>query len=165
MFKSSYWIILFFIVFFAFHVVYEYEVSATTKMQQESLRIEEYGVAAAQSALMEADLSSEDGIFKEQGTRNLVVNTFYESYARSANYGESQINSVKYLVPCLILVDWDGYYVNYTQWYKTTGETLYTNITTEKNYWMKKYGDYEKITAETFNVDGVVDIILKEVAK
>ena len=30
---------------------------------------------------------------------------------------------------------------------------------------LKKYGDYEKITAETFNVDGVVDIILKEVAK
>ena len=30
---------------------------------------------------------------------------------------------------------------------------------------LKKYGDYEKITAETFNVDGVIDIILKEVAK
>ena len=30
---------------------------------------------------------------------------------------------------------------------------------------LKKYGDYEKITAETFNVDGVVEIILKEVAK
>ena len=30
---------------------------------------------------------------------------------------------------------------------------------------LKKYGDYEKLTAETFNVDGVVDIILKEVAK
>ena len=30
---------------------------------------------------------------------------------------------------------------------------------------LKKYGDYEKITAETFNVDGVVDIIRKEVAK
>ncbi|MBR4283979.1 MAG: uroporphyrinogen-III C-methyltransferase, partial [Anaerotignum sp.] len=30
---------------------------------------------------------------------------------------------------------------------------------------LKKYGDYEKITAETFNVDGVVDIILKDVTK
>ena len=30
---------------------------------------------------------------------------------------------------------------------------------------LKKYGDYEKITAETFNVDGVVEIILKAVAK
>ena len=30
---------------------------------------------------------------------------------------------------------------------------------------LKKYGDYEKITAETFNVDGVVEIILEEVAK
>ena len=30
---------------------------------------------------------------------------------------------------------------------------------------LKKYGDYEKITAETFNVDGVIEIILKEVAK
>ena len=30
---------------------------------------------------------------------------------------------------------------------------------------LKKYGDYEKITAETFNVDGVVEIILKEVGK
>ena len=30
---------------------------------------------------------------------------------------------------------------------------------------LKKYGDYEKIIAETFNVDGVVEIILKEVAK
>ncbi len=30
---------------------------------------------------------------------------------------------------------------------------------------LKKYGDYDKITAETFNVDGVVDIILKEVEK
>ena len=30
---------------------------------------------------------------------------------------------------------------------------------------LKKYGDYEHITAETFNVDGVVEIILKAVAK
>ena len=30
---------------------------------------------------------------------------------------------------------------------------------------LKNYGDYDKITAETFNVDGVVDIILKEAAK
>jgi len=30
---------------------------------------------------------------------------------------------------------------------------------------LKKYGDYDKIIAETFNVDGVVDIILKEAAK
>ena len=30
---------------------------------------------------------------------------------------------------------------------------------------LKKYGDYDKITAETFNVDGVVESILKEVAK
>lgn len=30
---------------------------------------------------------------------------------------------------------------------------------------LKKYGDYEKITAETFNVDGVVEAILKEVGK
>ena len=30
---------------------------------------------------------------------------------------------------------------------------------------LKKYGDYDKITAETFNVDGVVEAILKEVGK
>lgn len=30
---------------------------------------------------------------------------------------------------------------------------------------LKKYGDYEKITAETFNVDGVVDAILQEAEK
>ena len=30
---------------------------------------------------------------------------------------------------------------------------------------LKKYGDYEHITAETFNVDGVVEIILKAVAE
>lgn len=141
MFKGSYWIILFFTVFFAFHVVFEYEVSTTTKMQQESLRLEEFGISAAQSALMEAELTEEE-IFGDKDTRDLVVNTFYTSYARCANYSEKQINDVKYLVPCLILVDWDGYYINYTQWYKTTGETLYTNLTTEKNYWMKQYGDY-----------------------
>ena len=30
---------------------------------------------------------------------------------------------------------------------------------------LKKYGNYDKITAETFNVDGVVEAILKEVGK
>ena len=30
---------------------------------------------------------------------------------------------------------------------------------------LKKYGDYDKIIAETFNVDGVVEAILQEVEK
>ena len=30
---------------------------------------------------------------------------------------------------------------------------------------LKKYGDYDKIIAETFNVDGVVEAILREVEK
>ena len=30
---------------------------------------------------------------------------------------------------------------------------------------LKKYGNYDKITAETFNVDGVVEAILQEVGK
>lgn len=38
-------------------------------------------------------------------------------------------------------------------------------IGTSTTKMLKKYGDYEKITAETFNVDGVVEIILKEVEK
>ena len=38
-------------------------------------------------------------------------------------------------------------------------------IGTSTRKMLKKYGDYEKITAETFNVDGVVEAILKEVEK
>lgn len=38
-------------------------------------------------------------------------------------------------------------------------------IGTSTTKMLKKYGDYEKITAETFNVDGVVERILKEVEK
>ncbi|MGN0133524.1 MAG: uroporphyrinogen-III C-methyltransferase, partial [Anaerotignum sp.] len=38
-------------------------------------------------------------------------------------------------------------------------------IGTSTRKMLKKYGDYEKITAETFNVDGVVEAILKEVGK
>jgi len=141
MLKTSNWIILFFAIFFALYVPYEYEVMVTTKMEQENLRIEEFGISAAQSALLEGDIYGEH-VFSSKKIRERVVDMFYSSYALSANYGTKQINNIKYMVPCLILVDWDGYYVNYTQWFDTTGEVLYTDITTEKNYWMQRYGDY-----------------------
>ena len=141
MFKSSYWIILFFIVFFAFYIPFEYDVQATGKMQQENLRLEEFGVASAQAALKEADIYAEE-VFADKTIQKHVIDTFYTTYAMCANYKEDQINSIKYMVPCLLLVDWDGYYVSYTQWYNTTGEMLYTDIITEKNYWTQQYGSY-----------------------
>ena len=52
------------------------------------------------------------------------------------------MESAKFYVPCLFLVDWDGYYVSYTQWYKNRDNaTMYKEILTSKNTWNKNYGN------------------------
>lgn len=48
-----------------------------------------------------------------------------------------------YYVPCVVLVDLDGYYVNYTTTYQSAdGVNLYTRITTGLNTWSRMYGSY-----------------------
>lgn len=139
--KISTWLILIFALLIVFYIPFDYNAGLSEKVEDESLRVEGYALSASQAALSNADIAS-DVAFGSKNVRKDAVNTFYEVYARCINVTGDDANKVKYNIPCIILADNDGYYISYTQWTKTTGETLYVDIITEKQYYIEQYGSF-----------------------
>lgn len=142
MFKQSYWIILFLIIALMLYIPFEYDVLLTETMEDESLRLESYCISAAQAALSVAELD-EESVFGNEQIREYAIDTFFTVYCDCCNYtSETEIRGAKDRVPCVFLVDNDGYYVYYTQEYTATGDVLECEIMTEKNTWAEAYGDF-----------------------
>ena len=141
--KTSHWIILFIGVVIALFIPYEYNLNATQKQLKENERLESFCISSGQAALAEADFSA-DEIYRTDDIKNAVVNQFYDVFARNCNYsGTNAVQKAKDHIPCLILTDWDGYYVQYTQWYRASdGGIKYTDLMTEKSKWVNTYGKF-----------------------
>lgn len=137
----STWLILIFALLFVFFIPYDYDLGLSEKVENESLRIEGYALSAAQAALSASDMAS-DYVFESKTIREDVVDTYYKIYAKCINLGGSDYTKVKYNIPCIIMADNDGYYVAYTQWTNVTQETAYTDIITEKQPYVKQYGNF-----------------------
>lgn len=141
--KAEHWIIIFSIIVLARFIPFYYETSLTTKSMQENITVTDNVSLACKDALNET--YKVDGlIFDTKAKREQAMSIFFEGIGESFNYTEETMRDAKkYLIPCVMLVDWDGFYVSYTQWYKDyDNATMYRDIITDKNTWNYTYGSY-----------------------
>ena len=141
--KIEHWVLIALMVTAAFFLPYKYKIELTTMTQQENV-VSRNNVLASCNSAMEAVDQNANEVFGTEAIRTTAIDEFYQTFNDCYNFhSEAAMESAKFYVPCHFLVDWDGYYVSYTQWYKDRDNaTVYKDIVTSKNTWNKAYGKY-----------------------
>jgi len=141
--KIENWILIAFIIAAAFFLPYRYKVELTEITQQENVISRTNVLSSCNSAMAAVDQKASE-VFGTEEIRTTALEEFFKTFDDCYNFhSEAAMESAKFYVPCLFLVDWDGYYVSYTQWYKNRDNaTMYKEILTSKNTWNKNYGNY-----------------------
>lgn len=84
-------------------------------------------------------------VFQEEEARADAIQAFTESFNVGFNYGKMRENMKDMTVPFILLVDTDGYYVNYTRNYSKVGSYVpeeSKRITSALQTYSRSYGDY-----------------------
>ena len=107
-------------------------------------------------------------VFASEQNRQKAVNTFYEILIKCFNYDFTTYQElVKYYVPCVFLIDTDGYYIEYTSEYTdSSGIICYEEVITPINKWAKDYSiGGNGLTGETcqveFHLDDTISVTYK----
>lgn len=141
--KTDNWVIIFIIIIFSLLIPYFYKTALIDKEQYESVVIKDDTISACRAAINE--VYSQDGLtFETIEARKVALDTFYHTLGKSLNYDEAELEeSLKYHIPCVIMVDWNGYYVQYVTEYKDVNNyTQYSEQITNINTWNNTYGNY-----------------------
>jgi hypothetical protein len=131
------------------------------KIQAEDVEAEKQVQSACESAVFKMN-TDKDIVLGTQGERQAIRKAFWNSYCKAKGYLATETGNVnpetgeipsdgfgleidnraKFEVPCVIYVDRDGYYVEYTRYVKngSTQESEYKNIMTDKQSFTKDYG-------------------------
>lgn len=141
--KIENWILIALIIAAAFFLPFRYKVELTEITQQENVISRTNVLSSCNSAMAAVDQKASE-VFGTEEIRTTALEEFFKTFDDCYNFhSEAAMESAKFYVPCLFLVDWDGYYVSYTQWYKNRDNaTMYKEILTSKNTWNKNYGNY-----------------------
>lgn len=97
-----------------------------------------------------------DLYFASEDTQKEAVDVFYETLIQSFNYENSTYKDlVKYYVPCIFLIDTNGYYVEYSaEFTNADGNAEFTETITPINKWAKSYSlGGNALLGETFQVE------------
>lgn len=80
-------------------------------------------------------------LFNTEENRKKAVNSFYTTLSKCFNYeGSTYVDLLHYYVPCIFLIDTDGYYIEYThQFINNSGQLDSAQIITPINKWSKTY--------------------------
>lgn len=103
-------------------------------------------------------------VFADKNKREEAVNVFYDTLIQDFNYEYSTYaDLVKYYVPCIFLIDTDGYYIEYTESHTdSSGKQAYTEIITPINKWAKTYSiGSNGLTGNTYTVEFHLDDTVK----
>lgn len=141
--KTEHWIITLFLIMVPLLVYLNWHTALYDKQTQENIALERDLLSSCLDAMEEAG----DGtslVFENSSQRNKVVDAFYNTFCNCLNLeGEYNRMMAKYYIPCIFLVDSDGYYVCYTRTYRDSANTtVYDDVITGLNTWSESYGDY-----------------------
>lgn len=144
--KLSDYIIIFLMVLICLFTPVLYRSMLSSQVSIESTKYSEYITTACYDAMQTADISS-GYCFASQIQRDRCVETFYNSLSNCFNYkSTSQRQLLQYYVPCIALIDTDGFYICYTQdTVAPDGSIDYIAYTTPINYWTESYGSYRLV--------------------
>lgn len=129
--------ILFCVVIASISISY-YNDQMLAKSEEQNTEYSRYLTTATQSAIAYAYQSGKSNyIFEDENVREETINTFYSSLAGCFNYEHSTYEDMlRTYVPCVILIDTDGYYVQYSQDYRDNeGDISSAEIISPINKW------------------------------
>lgn len=118
-----------------------------------------YLITATEGSVASAYENSDGNyLFSTASKREQAVHVFYETLRECFNFeATSYADQVFYYVPCVFLIDTNGYYIEYTTEYTdSSGHAAYSEIITPINKWAKKYG-YNGTYETSYNVEFHLD--------
>lgn len=141
MFRLEHYLILFGFGIIVLLFLFGFHSELTVTQAKEDREIEELLISSCQTAL--ADVECEESeIFANQGERNKVASLFFKSFA--LGYG-CQLEDAYYYIPCLALIDNDGFYIistkNISSFEGGVNHTISTQVMTGKQQWIESYSD------------------------
>lgn len=157
--KLSHFIIVLITLVLAICIPYAYSSSMVDTQIEENRTIEKNLATSCADAMKSVDTGN-TYFFSSESIRNSVVDNFYSNICRDFNYiSESKKEEAKFHVPCLVMTDWDGYYLHYVKQYKdASSETAYKEFTTDLNTWNETYGGKYTIRYYLNDVINVTEI-------
>ena len=84
-------------------------------------------------------------LYRSEEARKNAVAAFFQNFASCISVDDTtdMYYVARYYVPCIAMVDYDGYYIMYAKSYRDgNGKYQYTDMITPKQSWTQTYGDY-----------------------
>lgn len=84
-------------------------------------------------------------LYRSKEARENAVAAFFRNYSSCISVSDDtdMYYIARYYVPCLAMVDYDGYYIMYAKSYQDAqGSYQYADMITPKQSWTQTYGDY-----------------------
>ena len=142
-----------FAIFIVFFSTFIWHIELVDKQTDEDTQAVNVLNEACRSALAEAEIDSAR-VFAKEEVRQAALNKFKESF----NYGFQKVgykrNDIEYMVPFIMLVDDDGYYINYSKLVNNGTLSELVNTTSLKQNWDKIYGNY----IVSYHLSNVVEV-------
>ena len=155
--KTSHWTSFLFFVVFAIFILFATHLNFVDIQTDENLGAQAVLIDASKSALTKADLDKVN-IFAEEESREAALDEFKECYNIGFAKEGYKENDMYYNVPCIFLVDDNGYYVNYTKLVSNGGLYESVNMTSSLNSWTDTYGNY----IVRFHLSDVVEVTYQD---
>ncbi len=143
--KIENWVLLFFALAIVLFFPFYYHANMTRRAEYATERYNEYITTAGQDAMLSASGNIKDSLlFKEKTQRDFTVKTFYRTLNACMGYDNPMEEYLtQYYVPCMVMVDFDGFYVEYpVEYYDESGTLCVKKVVTNINAWTKQYGSY-----------------------
>ena len=144
--RTELWVTIFLIIFGALFLPFHYRIAHIASGIKSNEDMERNLFSACLDAVGTLDPSGED-VFGSRDDRRKSVEAFYDTLASAMNFGyvadgSNEANgfqerdareAVKYYVPCIVMVDWDGYYIGYTKTFGAAdGSIRQSDVVTER---------------------------------
>ena len=152
--RTEVWVVIFFLIFGALFFPFHYRITHIASGIRSNNEMERNLFSACQDAVNTMD-AGRDAVFSSRGDREEAVEAFYDTLASSMDFGytadvtdlanggqgHKAREQVKYYVPCLLMVDWDGYYIAYTKTFLgSDGAIRQADVVTERYSFSQEKG-------------------------
>jgi len=150
--KLTNYIIAFVAAIFAAFILYNYVTQRSSAYNRTNIEYANSLTTACHDAaktINTDNLAPNEGVWQTRADMNYTLDIFYETLSR--NFGESGemlAEIMKEKTPIVVLVDTDGFYINFNAAFDKYGNAVVSpayekaNVITSINTWTDKYGSY-----------------------
>lgn len=144
--KKTQWIMIILALFLAFVAPLMINSEITIQDQQATKDLNSDLSASCTAAVKTAkDDAVGKFLYRSEDARKNAVAAFFRNFSSciSVDDNTDMYYVARYYVPCIAMVDYDGYYIMYAKSYQDgSGKYKYADLITPKQSWTQTYGDY-----------------------